>query len=116
MTRYPIGVDVLAEPARLRPPPPPPPPGRERRPIYYRPIERHWYRLLDIVVPIWRAYARTPFGRFTIWLTLGLARLVWLAARVLGPIMLKVVGLAIIVGFGLFFTIFFTAFNGPRRR
>jgi hypothetical protein len=67
-------------------------PAPATRPIYYRPIERHWYRLVDFVQYTWHR----PWFRWTVvvlvrilWVLLRLA--VWLAAA------------AFIVGFGVLF-------------
>jgi hypothetical protein len=48
--------------------------------IYYRPIERHWYRLVDFVQPRYHRFSRSNWGLAVGWTIKVLARLLWLLA------------------------------------
>ncbi len=54
------------------------------KPILYRPVERHWYRLADAVQYPWHRFAATRTGRFTVFVATRSGRFtVWLVPRVL---------------------------------
>ena len=62
-----------------------------RRVIYYRPIERHWYRLLDWWLPKWERFTRSRWGWFVgkvIVLILKLAFWLGMVITVVGAIVL----------------------------
>ncbi|CAN5521097.1 hypothetical protein BH24ACT5_BH24ACT5_00210 [soil metagenome] len=63
--------------------------------VYYRPIERHWYRVADFVQPRWLRFRSSLTGRFLIWFVTRFLRFllraaVWLAGAVV------VVGLGVL--------------------
>jgi hypothetical protein len=70
-----------------------PTPAPVRRPVFYRPIERHWYRLADFAQTRWARFAETRTCRFLLWLV---PRLIWLFVRLLiiaGAVMVAVGGI-----------------------
>ena len=75
------------------------------KPIYYRPIERHWYRLVDFVQPKWRRFADSRFG-FYVGRTLAilLRVLYWIG------------GAIFIVGMAVAYIFLSFAFSGVRKR
>lgn len=68
----------------------------EARPVSYRPIERHWYRVADFVQPIWHRFAGSLVGRFTIWFV---SCALWTVVRVATKIVLA----AVVVGAGVLY-------------
>lgn len=68
------------------------------RPIYYRPIERHWYRLVDHVQYTWHQ-------RWFRWTVILLVRILWVLLR----LAVWLAAAVLIVGFGVLFVFLGTA-------
>ncbi len=74
------------------------------KPILYRPVERHWYRLADAVQHPWHRFTASRTGRFTVWLVPRVLRLLvrvltytFVAAMVVGSLVLYM-GLSLALG------------------
>lgn len=78
------------------------------RPIYYRPIERHWYRIADFVQHTWHRFEMTRTYRAVLWL---LPRLLVVVFRL---VMMLARAVVIVGGLTLFIFLSF-AFSNKKR-